>query len=66
MQSDVRVSFLWIIGLVLWGFGFCSWTLNAELSYRVLGYVSVLFCVLAIFFSSSVIEADSWGNMKRQ
>ena len=66
VQSDVRVSFLWVQGLIIWVFCFYSWMLNAELSYRVLGYASILLCVLAIFFSSSVIEADLPDNLKRQ
>jgi len=58
VQSDFRVWFLWTLSFILWILGCYSWILQAELVYTIFAYISILFCVLAIFFRSLTIQTE--------
>jgi len=58
VQSDFRVWFLWTQSFILWILGCYSWILQAEFVYTIFAYISILFCVLAIFFRSLVIQTE--------
>ena len=58
VQSDFRAWFLWTQSFILWILGCYSWILQAELVYTIFAYISILFCVLAIFFRSLAIQTE--------
>lgn len=58
VQSDFHVLFLWTQGFILWILGCYSWILQVESSYIILTYISILFCVLAIFVRSLKIQTE--------
>ena len=58
VQSDFRVLFLWTQSVILWISGCYSWILHAEIVYTIFAYISILFCVLAIFVRSLMIKTE--------
>lgn len=58
VQSDFRAWFLWTQSFILWILGCYSWILQAEIVYTIFAYISILFCVLAIFFRSLTIQTE--------
>lgn len=58
-QNCFRVFLLWALSFGLWVLSCCSWVLNAQFSYTVSVYLSLLFCVLALFVLSLRAKPDS-------
>ena len=58
VQSDFRVLFLWTQSVILWISSCYSWILHAEIVYTIFAYISILFCVLAIFVRSLMIKTE--------
>jgi len=57
VTSDFRVCMFWLQGFALWLLGCYSLVLGATVSYTVLGYLSLLFCGLALYITSLKIKA---------
>lgn len=62
MRKDFGVWFIWVMGAILWVSGFGAWILNAQPSYSILTYLSVLLCAIAILVRSRMIPSDFFSN----
>ncbi|MCW4035359.1 MAG: hypothetical protein NWF03_08360 [Candidatus Bathyarchaeota archaeon] len=56
VNNDFRVCLFWSQGFILWVLGCYSVLVGAEISYTILGYLSLLFCGIALYLTYMKIK----------
>jgi hypothetical protein len=57
-QSDFRVFFLWVLGLLSWVTGLHSWIFQINYFYLITTLLSVFFCLLSLYVKSLTIKTE--------